>query len=245
MTALAVGDGTAIVVRSGRSAILFDAGSSSIPALGERVVVPALHELGIRRLDAIVISHANLDHVSGIPDVLDAVRVERVIVSSHMLVRANGNLDGMANSVIDAARSRGVRIETANRGDELEFGELRMSVRHPRAGEACKSVNDESIVAIVSAIKRHTRILLCGDAQDEALARLMQRDQNMSAEIMELPHHGSWRATAREFLARIGPEQVVQSTGPGRYALDRWQEAMRGRIRWVTARDGAASIPLE
>ena len=245
ITALAVGDGTAIIVRSGRSAILFDAGSSSISALGERVVVPALHELGIRRLNAIVISHANLDHVSAIPDVLDALRVDRVIVSSHMLLRAKTSHDGMAFSVIDAARSRGVRVETANRGDELEFGELHMEVLHPQFGEACRSINDESIVARVTARNRHARILLCGDAQDEALARVMAREAVNSAHVMELPHHGSWRTIASAFLHQVNPDLVIQSTGPSRMRPDRWAQAMAGRSRWVTCRDGAAHILLD
>lgn len=73
----------------------------------------------------------------------------------------------------------------------------------------------------------------------------MKRDPDLSADLMELPHHGSWREIAAAFLAQVGPEQVVQSTGPARFQLDRWQEAIGERVRWVTARDGAVSILLK
>jgi len=243
--ALDVGNGSAILVRCGRSAVLFDAGSTSIPSLAERVILPALHAVGVRRLDALVISHANLDHVSAVPEVLDAIPVNRVVTTPHLLHRAGADPDGIAGAVVHAIDCRGIDIAIASRGDTLQFGRLRMHVLHPRADEECRTANDESLVALVESPGHRSRILLCGDAQDEAIARVLKREPDLRAEIMELPHHGSWRPIAVAFVQRVDPTWVIQSTGPLRMHPDRWAEALGGRERGVTSRDGALERRLE
>ncbi|MHB9105743.1 MAG: ComEC/Rec2 family competence protein [Armatimonadota bacterium] len=80
VTALAVGDGDAYLIRtpSGRC-VLLDGGSRSETKVGTEVLVPNLLLLGARRLDAVIISHPDADHVNGLPDVLEALPVARVL----------------------------------------------------------------------------------------------------------------------------------------------------------------------
>ena len=245
ITALAVGNGSALLIRGGDTAVMFDAGSSSVPLVGERIIVPALRTTGVRRIDAIVVSHANLDHVSGIPELLDAFVVDRVLCSEQMLLRAWSYPGSVGSDLLDVIHERGVPIETITRGDECVIGELDFEVLHPAIDETCRSVNDESVVGMI----RHREttdatFLVCGDAQDEALARLMHRYPELQAHGMELPHHGSWRKIAAEFVKRVDPMYVLQSTGHGRYMLDRWAPIMQGRHRGVTTRDGAVELTL-
>jgi competence protein ComEC len=245
-TALAVGNGSALLIRGGDTAVMFDAGSSSVPLVGERIIVPALRASGVRRIDAIVVSHANLDHVSGIPELLDAFVVDRILCSEQMLLRAWSYPGSVGSDLLDAIHERGVPIETIGRGDDCALGELELEVLHPGVEETCRSINDESVVGLI----RHPEttdamFLICGDAQDEALARVMHRYPDLQAHGMELPHHGSWREIAAEFVKRVDPMFVLQSTGHGRYMLDRWEPIMHERHRGVTTRDGAVELTLD
>jgi beta-lactamase superfamily II metal-dependent hydrolase len=88
--------------------------------------------------------------------------------------------------------------------------------------------------------------LLCGDIQAEAMARLLAADDagglSLRADVMELPHHGSFHEVAVEFVNRVDPGVVLQSTGQRRWSSDRWAAPLAGRERLVTARDGACGV---
>lgn len=242
--ALDVGNGSAILLRAGHTAILFDVGSTSVFAVGERTVVPALGALGVRRLDAIVLSHANIDHVSGLPETIDAMTVQEVIVAPHFL-RAAHDGDEVARAVVASIRRRGVPITVVSRGEERSLGAITMRVLHPAHDDDCRSANDASIVATFRAGAEAGTILMCGDIEDEACARVITREPNLHADVMELPHHGSWRNVARALLQHVDPRVVLQSTGRARFEFDRWKPLMRERTRRVTARDGAVRISIE
>lgn len=246
--AIAVGDGTAMLVRGRDAAVLVDAGSSSVERVGRRIVVPALRSLGVRRLDAIVVTHANLDHFNAVADVVRAVPVDAVVVSPPLLDEARRLPESPIGRWLLDLHASGVAVVETSRGDRLRFGGLAWRVLHPTAGEACRSANDASIVAAVGLVgdpDRTTRLLVCGDIQDEAIARVLSREPALSAIVMELPHHGSWRPLAVTLLDHVDPEAIVQSTGPDRWWLDRWRDACGARRRGITCRDGRVSFEVD
>ena len=248
LDAIAVGDGTAILVRGGGVAVLQDAGSSSVAEAGRRIIVPTLRSLGVRRLDAIVVTHANADHFNAVTDLVRAFPVDRVVVTPHLLRRAREDRGSPIGTWLDRMHDADVAVVEAVRGDRFRFGELVWTVLHPVRAERCRSVNDESLMATVRLATDpadRPRLLLCGDVQDEAIARLMSREPGLRATVMELPHHGSWRPIAAALLAEVDPVAIVQSTGPDRWWMDRWKDACAGRRRGVTCRDGLVSIEID
>ncbi len=121
------GDATLIAMPNGRH-VLVDAGVRSPYAdEGERTVVPHLERYGIDRLDALVLTHADADHIGGAPSVLKAVEVGRLVVNGQV-----GESDLWAD-VIQTADSLGVRIESVASGDVLEVDpSVRMRVLGPK-----------------------------------------------------------------------------------------------------------------
>ena len=73
-----VGHGLAVVVRSpeGRT-VLYDCGKMGNPHVGRRVIAPALWARGVRKIDVLILSHADADHYNGLPDLLDRFRDRR------------------------------------------------------------------------------------------------------------------------------------------------------------------------
>jgi competence protein ComEC len=246
--AIAVGDGTAMLVRGGGAAVLHDAGSSSVVDVGRRVIGPALRALGVRRLDAIVVTHANADHFNAVFALTRAIPVDRVVVTPHFLGRARADPDTPTGELVQRLHDAGIDLVDVARGDRLCFGDLVWTILHPVRGESCRTINDESMVATVGLsddASSRSRLLLCGDVQDEAMARVRAREPGLRASVMELPHHGSWRPIAAVLMGKVDPIAVIQSTGPARWRLDRWRMTCAGRPRGITCRDGLVSFEID
>ena len=270
---LAVGDGTAILLRTPEGSVLFDGGSASIDRVGERLIVPALRALGVRHLDAIVISHPNLDHFGGVVGVVHRIPTDRILISEAFVHVARSEPMSAVRAHLDDLRGAVSKIEVVCRGNRRELGGAEWLFLHPAPGELSRTVNDGSIVALVTPISSarsgetertppidpssplvqsaHAAfaskcgVLLLGDLQDEGVARIIQREPQLRAAVMELPHHGSWRPIVEELIDRVNPRIVLQSTGRRRFESDRFGPACDGRIRFVTCRDGAATIVFD
>lgn len=252
LDALAVGDGTAILLRSGASAVLFDAGGGS-SAVGERTIVPALRALGVRRLDAIILSHANMDHYAGLPEVVAALPVGQLIVNEATLSRVPWGASAHAGSArsltpiavaLAECESRGVPLRVARRGDRMRLGHAAWTWLHPPEGWVSRGENDTSQVIRIEV--SGGSVLLCGDIEGAAIEALRPSAVDaLRADVIELPHHGSWNPAAAELVRSVSPRIVVQSTGSARWRRDRWGAMLEGVKRLVTARDGACTVELD
>ena len=270
---LAVGDGTAILLRTPEGSVLFDGGSASIDRVGERLIVPALRALGVRHLDAIVISHPNLDHFGGVVGIVHRIPTDRILVSEAFVHAARSEPMSAVRAHLDDLRRVVSKIEVVCRGNRREIGGAEWLFLHPARGELSRTVNDGSIVALVTpiavarpdgwqsttpidprsplvppahaAFASKCGVLLLGDLQDEGVARILQREPQLRAAVIELPHHGSWRPIVERLIDRVDPRIVLQSTGRRRFESDRFGVACEGRIRFVTCRDGATTIVFD
>jgi competence protein ComEC len=239
---LAVGNGTCILVRSGTRAALFDAGSSGRTDIGGNVIAPALRALGVRRLDFVAISHANIDHYAGVIEVTEELAVSAVLITPQFLEEAEADPGGPAAFLLATLEGRGLAIECVAAGATRRLGRAAWSWIHPPAGYAPVAVNDSSMVIRVEAAGR--RLLLCGDIEGEAMEMVAAAPGGgATCEVMELPHHGSHGAGAAEFARGAGPRVVLQSTGATRLERDRWELGRARRL--VTARDGAVWMEVD
>ena len=244
MTMIDVGDGTSIVLQSGDRATLYDVGSLHRDSIGRRVVVPTLRDMGVQSIDSIVLSHPNRDHFSGVMDVISAMPVGEVVLTSQFLDIARGPLAGAAGDLLSALSRSNVAVREVHRGDRWCSGSWSFRVVHPSAEDRPKLVNDSSLVIDVEGVDRWKgrRILLCGDLQRWGMATVMSREPRGEREVMEVPHHGSRDPLLHSFIDHFDPKIVVQSTGERRYRRGRGSTWWRGRVRFVTCRDGSIRI---
>lgn len=239
---LDVGNGSCYLVRSRTSAVVFDCGSLGAAAVGSRTVVPALCALGVRSLDAVIVSHPNLDHYGALPEVVRAFNVRRVIVTPQFLVWAQ-RARSAASCALDAARSAGASIETSACGDEHQFGGAVWQVIHPDRSAQYNDSNDGSFVIRID--HGLFSALFAGDSAREACATILsapQQHQLQGITLFELPHHGSFRPESAAFAQRVSSDLVLQSTGSRRLLRDPWSALLSDATRLVTARDCACAI---
>jgi len=247
--ALSVGDGTCMLVRAGRGlsgedAMLWDCGSVRT-GMGVRELPRAVRALGAWRVRTAVVTHAHLDHVSALPDVVAPLGIRRVLVSPATAAAAQRDSASVAGVLLRELRGRGVEVRVVRAGDRLRLGAATVEFLWPEddfAGVSALRINEASLVARVTVATDggERRVLLTGDIGPVAMGALMaDAGATGGAEVIELPHHGSVNPAALEFVQAVGPAAVLQSTGPRRVGDPRWDPLRRGR-RWLTtAAEGA------
>ncbi|WDI91885.1 DNA internalization-related competence protein ComEC/Rec2 [Xanthomonas campestris] len=225
---LDVGQGLAVLVRTQRHALLFDTGPAVRDGFdaGERVVLPALRALGLRRLDAIVLSHADADHAGG-----------------YAAVRA-----GLP--VADTLAPPGAPLDVRRRcqaGQRWEWEGVRFRFLHPTAGFPYLR-NQSSCVLLVET--RYGRALLPGDIDSIVEHRLLHAGQaQLRADVVVVPHHGSADGSHAGFVAATVARLALVSSGHGNRfghpradTVQRWQGA--GAEVLDTAETGAVRVWL-
>ncbi|MCK9895570.1 ComEC/Rec2 family competence protein [Frankia sp. AgB32] len=201
-----VGQGDALVLRTGPgSGVLVDAGPD--PHLLQR----CLHELGVRRLPVIILSHLHADHVDGLPGVLGRMPVGEVLI---------GPLRepiGQWRLVRRWTEQAGVPLRAAEVGSGGRVGESCWSVLAPRTtlhGTDSDPNNDSLVLA---ARVGGVRILLTGDVEAVAQRLLLELpgvSAELRADVLKVPHHGSANQEPR-FLAATGARYALISVGAG------------------------------
>jgi competence protein ComEC len=205
ITFLAVGQGdSAIVQLPGGHSMLVDAGGDlrwpSHLDPGARDVVPALAELGISRLDLIVLTHPHPDHAGGLLTVLDRVPAGELWMTEEA--------DPIATAVRTRAAARGVPVRAPH---AATLGGVRIEV--PSHFERGRSLNDNSIV--LRLVHGAVSVLLAGDVEALAESDLSQSSAPLQADLLKAPHHGSRTSSTDAFLRRVSPRFTVFSAGAG------------------------------
>jgi competence protein ComEC len=206
-----VGQGDAIAVQfpSGQS-LLVDSGGTSGPFdIGSRVVTPALWALGIRRLEWLAVTHADLDHIGGARAVLADLDPREIWEG--VPVPRSRELQALR---ADAAR-RHASWRTLQAGDRLDIGGVYLDVDHPPRPdwERQKVRNDDSLVLRITY--RRVEFLLTGDAGAEFERRRQTEEDAAPLRILKVAHHGSRSSSSVDFLQSYRPHVALVSVGRG------------------------------
>lgn len=246
MSALDIGQGSAILVETATQALLFDAGPRHFGGgdAGERVIAPQLQARGIGRLDVLVLSHADLDHVGGTRSVLAAVPVARSYASFD--VAAWLRRDARLWPGQDGAGAEGrapARMLRCERGDSWQADGVTFTFLHPAAGTPVAGGDRNANSCVLRVEGAHHSLLLTGDigvAQERELAALGLPP----TDIVLAPHHGSAWSSGRALVAATRAGHAIAQCGylnrfghPAPAVERRWLRA--GAAFWRSDRDGA------
>jgi competence protein ComEC len=197
VTFLDVGQGNATLVEAPGFVALVDAGPP------DAHVATRLRALGITRLDALVLSHPQEDHVGGAADVLDRLDVTRVLDPG---LPTDEQFEQQA---LATARRRNVPIVVGRRGLALQVGAFALRVLGPRHVEAGEDPNAAALVVV--AEWGSCRVLLPADAEAPTVLPL----EPPSVDVLEVSHHGSDDPSLAALLRRVHPRLAVISVGTG------------------------------
>ncbi len=234
ISTLDVGEGLAVIVRTANRVLVYDAGPTYGPEAdgGGRVVLPALRSNGLGRLDALVLTHEDTDHIGGAVSLLDSLEVGTLwtpFPPGHPLhalaTRASACLSGRSWSW------DGVRFEFLSPAAE------------PQSGKR----NDSSCVLRIEAGGRS--MLLTADLEKSGELSLLERKALPRSDVLLVPHHGSRSSSSALFVASVAPRWAVISSGyrnrfghPSAEVLERYGGAGAAIVR--TDLEGAVHVEL-
>lgn len=206
ITCLDVGQGDCIVVETpGKNCFLVDGGSTNKGKTGQYQILPYLKNKGISRVDGILISHTDQDHISGIQEILELTeqKLNPVEISCLYLPRWK-NPPKSWMKLKETAQNAGILVRELREGDQLTVGNLKMNVLAPSLNATGKDTNEDCMVVQIQYGK--FRGLLTGDMGAETEKKLQEQDALEDVDFLKVGHHGSHYSTGEEFLEKVKPE---------------------------------------
>ncbi|MDB5389710.1 MAG: ComEC family competence protein [Planctomycetaceae bacterium] len=238
-TFLAVGHGAAILIElPNRQTLLYDAGSLEDSTRARLVVDSVLIQRGLTRLDAVLISHADIDHFNAVPGLLEDLDIGEIFISPAFLDFRQESVKRVCEAAIQAA----VPLKLVWAGDTLQAGDgVTLKILHPEVKHPSGDDNANSIVLSIEYAGR--KILLTGDLEKSGMLALL-RQTPQTHEIILAPHHGSQKANPPELARWASPRWVVVSGGHNA-AWNKLQENYgAGATLLSTSKHGAVTIDI-
>ena len=211
VTFLDVGQGLSVLLEKEGHYALYDTGPDSVG------IADSLLNRGIDSLDWVVVSHGHLDHAGGLMQMASALATRKLRVG-RLLVGPDTAQGFVNDSVLAVAKRFGIPVDTLVRGDMVQLADgLNLNVLWPpeygRYGE-----NHASVVLNVSLKEApESSLLLTGDLDSEGERQLLEISPSLSAELLQVAHHGSSGSNTLRFLSRVLPKYAAIGVGKNRY----------------------------
>lgn len=244
VTVLDVGQGDSSFIRGPEGGTyLIDGGSSDVKRVGMYRMEPFLKSQGVGKLDYVMVSHGDADHMNGIEELLTR---QDVGVKIGTLVLPEQNLwEDSLKMLAQKAEQSGVRLVCMKQGDTLKEGKLLLKCMHPGKTEALEPGNEASLV--FEAEYGAFRMLFAADVEGDGEDALIEALDDREVTVLKAAHHGSKNASGEKLLEKIKPKIAVISAGknnryghPHKETLDRFYKY--GSRIYQTKEEGAVVL---
>jgi competence protein ComEC len=223
-----VGQGLSAVIQTKHKVLIYDAG----PGLEGRgnaassVIIPFLRHQGIRKIDKLIISHVDNDHVGGAVTLLKSEKIKQLITSSPSFFK-------------------NFKAEHCYAGQHWQWQDVRFKMLAPFTLKQAKRNNLSCVLQITIG---KTKILLPGDVEKSTESQLVKQLGNkLKSNILVAPHHGSKTSSSWKFIMAVDPQYVLYPVGhqnrfkfPAKQVVERYK--LLGAKQFSTAQCGAISF---
>lgn len=203
---------------------------------GKDIVVPFLKSKGIDRLDKLILTHPDVDHIGGVKEVIEEIDVVEIVIGR------GSERDYFREKFVDTSKAEKIAFKAVKRGDLWKAGEATFYIVNPYREEEDK--NEASIV--MYAEFGGQRWMFTGDLGVDGEEEIVKVFPNLRADVLKAGHHGSKTSTSESFLDLLQPRIAIISAGKeNRYGHPHAEvmEALQERKiqTYRTDKDGAVS----
>lgn len=198
-----VGQGDATLVRQGEHAMLIDAGDNSKGT----AVQAYLQSQNIEKLDYVIGTHPDSDHIGGLDVIL--YKFDWTMVMMPDLEKETETYE----EVMRVIQDKNQKVTHPTVGETYALGEAEFTIVCPQGSDYGDNSNNYSIGLRLKFGENH--FLFTGDAEEESEQEMLASGMELSADVLKAAHHGSDTANTEDFLKAVNPRAVVISCGEG------------------------------
>ena len=213
LTFLDVGQGDCICIHTdNRSCFLIDGGSSSVSGVGKYRILPFLKAFGIQEIKGIFVSHTDLDHISGIQEILEcAGKKETYIKIKTLFLSECEETKEKLEALEESARKAGCKIVYIKKGTKIREGKIQLECLAPDRKDLECNEGSQAFQMTKGRFKALFTGDIEGEGENELFVELKERGEKY--DVLKVAHHGSKNSTKEEFLEVISPKVSVISCG--------------------------------
>ncbi|MGB9813234.1 MAG: DNA internalization-related competence protein ComEC/Rec2 [Thermovenabulum sp.] len=210
VTFLDVGQGDCAVITTQDNKVFIIDGGGIPPYIkgdfdtGKDIIDPFLKSKGIKKIEAVIISHFDDDHARGLLYILKNYEVK-------YLIYGRESATVLYREILDAVKEKNVKIIKLNGRDNFGYKDLKFEVLNPIKGQNYGDENDASLV--IKMDYKGLKILFTGDLGKEGEKLLLQQKEDLKAHVLKVGHHGSKTSSSEEFIDAVSPYYAVISVG--------------------------------
>lgn len=168
-------------------------------------VIESLKSNGAERIKYLVATHPDKDHIGSMSKIIKKLQVDELYLTTH-----EGNNDEY-EKMMKAAKKHDIKTVYAEVGDKLTLGSAELDIISPN--DELLSLDDDNESSIVMMMRyKNIKVLFCADAQSQAEAQLLKSGYELEADVIKIAHHGSNKASGKDFLSAVSPHYAVIST---------------------------------
>jgi len=171
---------------------------------GKDIIDPFLKSKGLKKIEAIIISHFDDDHARGLLYILKNYEVK-------YLIYGRESATVLYREILDAVKEKNVKVIRLNGGDNFGYKDLKFEVLNPIKGQNYEDENDASLV--IKMDFKGLKILFTGDLGKEGEKLLLKEKNALKADVLKVGHHGSKTSSSEEFIDAVCPKYAVISVG--------------------------------
>ncbi len=214
---LDVGQGDSIFARtiSGKTLLIDGGGYNSMLDLttnkGDSVVIPFLLDYGVQKIDLMISTHSDSDHMQGLMSVL------RDVVVQDILLPANYETQSY-DEFVKLAKEKNVRINKGGIGDVIQIdNDTKINVEFPCNENEFYSTNENNKSLVFKLIYKSFSTLFTGDAEIDAENFLIAKGIDLKSDILKVSHHGSISSSQDSFIEAVNPKVAIISVGKNNF----------------------------
>lgn len=240
ITMLDVGQGDSIFLRSPKgTTFLIDAGSSNVSGVGKYRILPYLQSEGMKRLDYLLLSHMDSDHISAVEELLEGIEI------GHVALPKLNQKDEAYLEMEQKVQEKNIPILYLAAGDCLTEGAFSLKCLWPNPDNNSDDRNELSLVLLTEY--KEFQMLFTGDIGKETEQQLANLEILPQVEVLKVAHHGSRYSSVAAFVERTAPLLSLISCSatnryghPGEETLERLESV--GSKIWITKDRGAIFV---